>query len=122
MRGTREPSYRNWHSADLSQLHWHVCVCTRAYVCVRAWVHAWVCLRCLDGRWLGEMCERCKDTKADGRDYEESILQRIKTMMMRGEENKAERTLQQVASNESTTINLDKTGEAKLCLKMMRLM
>lgn len=38
MRGTREPSHQNWHSADLLQLHGHeskhacVCVCVGVFM------------------------------------------------------------------------------------------
>lgn len=91
MRGPREPSHRNWHSADLSQLHWHVC--KHACIC------AWVCLWCLGGRWCGRNVWEMQ------RDEEGGILQRqikdndVRELKMRLRCKRE--TLQWVAGNES---------------------
>lgn len=60
MRGTREPSYRKWHSADLLQLHWHVCM--HRCVCVCGSVYdarvAGGTRKCMRGVRMVEMMKR----------------------------------------------------------------
>ncbi len=104
MRGTREPSHQNWHSADLSQLCWHaymhMCACVRGRMCGCVY-DAWVAGG--GGRNVREVQRDQSWWRRRWREYS-SETRWIKTMMMRELKIRlrSERgILQWVASNES---------------------